>query len=454
MPKVRERSRITQDFAVTPWQSKREIIQEPTIGVPYIIEEALLLAPEARSWPSTVPRDSLKPAPPPQEQNVDTQGWFTKAPRHAPVSELEFSVTTAQTPIVIGTHDDEAPRHLKSDSVSRVRSGLEVTGLCQLAVTPAGHGMGHIFITRTGNHSLDSRRARCYGIAVRPVPPAVPPDPCTDDDCTDLLCARLTDFVSGATVDVLVARTGGDMCNLAPPADWLLRRWFGDDFESDSDTETSASKGIAAGRREWGEEGEEDVEPWSTDEAESADMSEVEDESAAEDDFEGEEGGASEAKAEADAAPVSDGGCRGEGPPCTADGTTGPQSAADWLTWWLRHRRRRPGLELHFEPETLFSGAAALPKLAEFAQPLLPPRLARATGGGGLQYGGGAATADADAGSAALGRKAAVGADGAPARVEAGEGSGVGVDVDIDAVVCLGPITLQGLPRAFLRGAG
>ncbi|GLI59786.1 hypothetical protein VaNZ11_001750, partial [Volvox africanus] len=148
------------------------------------------------------------------------------------------------------------------------RGGPGWTGLCQLAITPAGRGMGHIFLPGILNRAVGcgrvSRGARCYGLALRPVPRGVPADPCTEDESTDLLCARLTDFASGEITDVLVARTGGDMCRLAPPEDWLLRQWFGNDLESDEEEDGGA--GLNAHRAKWEEVGEwEEVTEWEED---------------------------------------------------------------------------------------------------------------------------------------------------------------------------------------------
>ncbi|GLC48414.1 hypothetical protein PLESTB_000094900 [Pleodorina starrii] len=528
MPKVRERSRITQDFAVTPWQSRREETKEqPPEGALYVVQEAqLILASTASaSCPPTVPRDRLAQRPTQQQEDVDTTGWFTKVRRPAPDAPAPSSDAprnaAAQPQLVLqarggqhGTVWEAAPLPATPPAARGRRASHSVpaalTGFCQLAITPSGLGMGHIFIAGTAAGELSRGRgappgspagaARCFGLAIRPVPPGVPPDPCTADDCTDLLCARLTAFAAaGASLDVLVARTGGDMCRLAPPEGELLRRWFGDDAdmgsgsESGSEwewaergTERGAEAEAGVGLRGWEEEEEgEEAKGWGEDEVAGAGEQEgdVEDEGEGpdalrmEEDTGGGEGG--EFGLEAPAA----GGVKAAG----IAASTGPQSAREWLTLWRQQRRRRPALELRFEPETLLSDVAALAKLAEFARPLLPPQLMAGDGvGAGVGVGGagpgvggpgagvvpprsGAAAADDGSGAGGVdmtqptqpygnpqGGMAWVEAeDGGRAGERAGAGPGAaaagGGVVEVEAVVCLGAATLRGLPAAFMR---
>ncbi|GIL53155.1 hypothetical protein Vafri_8829, partial [Volvox africanus] len=406
MPKVRERSRITQDFAVTPWQNRREGNKRDPPGALYVVEEAPLLVPSVTaSCAPTVPCGGAVIAAP--EEDVDTTGWFTKAPRQHPPDPMPTfdSEMTAIPPVSVSDDNSKGACGIGNAIAlgGTDRGGPGWTGLCQLAITPTGLGMGHIFLPNRGlGCGGVSRGARCYGLALRPVPRGVPADPCTEDESTDLLCARLTDFASGAITDVLVARTGGDMCRLAPPEDWLLRQWFGDDFESDMEDDGGA--GLNVNRDKWEEEDE--VGEWE-------EVTEGEEDDREEDgnEEEGERGEVDTGEAkELGAAVVCQGRDLTEGLPST-NTVVNPHNTAHWMRLWRRQREVRSALALNFEPEMLLSGVAALPKLAEFARPLLPPQLAGVAGAGDHGGGGADSSGTEKCGSFAAEGFAAVGTD-------------------------------------------
>ncbi|GIL83463.1 hypothetical protein Vretimale_11180 [Volvox reticuliferus] len=462
MPKVRERSRITQDFAVTPWQNRREGSKGDSPDALYVVEEApLLVSTVTTSRAPTVHCGVTVIAAP--HEDVDTTGWFTKAPRRhttdAPAPTIDSEMTAIPPLSVpvdssIGDWDNVSVPALDDND----KGGPAWTGFCQLAITPAGRGMGHVFLPGFVNREVGrgpvSRGARCYGLALRPVPRGVPADPCTEDESTDLLCARLTDFTSGAVMDVLVARTGGDMCRLAPPEDWLLRQWFGDDFETDKEDDGRA--GLDASREpggKWEEatDGEEDDREGDLNQGEG----------------EGREGNTGEAE-ELDATVGCD---LAEGLPST-HAVVEPYNTADWMRLW--RRQVRFALEFHFEPETLLSGVAALPKLTEFARPLLPPHLAGISQGGGQGGGGGGGGADSPGASFTTDGFNATGIDralrsslqrmhliyGAGTREQgevemqtsAGLQAGELIETEVEAVVCLGPATIRGVLWTFPKG--
>ncbi len=187
MPKVRERARIGQEFAVLPWQQRHEEKEVPE-GALYSVQSVDLFAPSA----TQVARDAAEAAAEPSDEDVteepddalDGGGWITKdvtgaqpaltsptaaAPRHvgdyplaaagasgrAPLLQLvphEPEVTLAYAPgsgggpeLACGSDAETPPPEPEVDQQAEAEaadSPPELQGVCQLAITPSGRGMG------------------------------------------------------------------------------------------------------------------------------------------------------------------------------------------------------------------------------------------------------------------------------------------------------------------------
>eukprot|EP00198_Chlamydomonas_reinhardtii_P012378 XP_001701715.1 predicted protein [Chlamydomonas reinhardtii] len=116
----------------------------------------------------------------------------------------------------------------------------ELLGVCQLAITPSGRGMGHIVIT--GRHHLGvaggahacagaaSPAVLVLGVATQPVAATEELDPCFADESFDLLRLRLTHMQPGArqaAADLNEAGPGPGSAAAAVAAPAAKRGWPG-----------------------------------------------------------------------------------------------------------------------------------------------------------------------------------------------------------------------------------
>ncbi|KAG2435271.1 hypothetical protein HXX76_007349 [Chlamydomonas incerta] len=330
MPKVRDRARIGQEFAVLPWQQRHEEKEVPADAL-YSVQSVNLFAPSGTELPCEAGKADAGPSDEDvteePEDGLGSGGWITKdvtsaqltptrrrdatltaagpAPvlrmvLHEPAATLQYAPGAGgDTELASGSDAETQPQEqaeedeAEADASDSAATGPpELVGLCQLAITPSGRGMGHIIITGGPGVADDAHASGgvgaavlVLGVATRPVEATEEPDPCFADESFDLLRLRLTHIPAGGTrqagdgseaqgsgpgpsqpaaaaaaakrgrssggrgpghgsgggrgsggsmgrglaVEVLVSRTGGDMARLtAPPEEWLVRRTLGD----------------------------------------------------------------------------------------------------------------------------------------------------------------------------------------------------------------------------------
>ncbi|KAG2494068.1 hypothetical protein HYH03_007711 [Edaphochlamys debaryana] len=458
MPKIRPRDKIAQEIAISPWQERRKSGTDASPDALYSVAQAPLIAPSPAhpSYAEQIATDAAAGGADSEQDGEDDGGWITKAPRNSdgrsPGAARASAATAASGPAPMDEDGDdntappspqsagslEVPPELlreahgaADDAEAASSSGPEqgeedrspchqqpLAGVCRLAITPAGRGMGHILLTP---HLSDGGPgasgggggggAVALGLALRRLAPAVPLDPCiAGDDWADLMIARLVSFETGATAHCLVSCSGGDMVRLGEPEDWLLRRCLGEEAAAELAEAAEAAELAAAAAAE----------------AEAAEEEEGGGAGGGGGRGAGAEAGATAAAAaalEADAAALQSAHARAEeeGHRASADDAAAVAAVASAAAAMAAALRSvTPGLRLTFQAESLVSGPAALPLLVEFAKPLLPSRSRLADG---------------------------------EARGEGGGAGASGAGAEPEAVVCVGRATLVGVPPALLGAA-
>ncbi len=222
------------DFAVAPWQDKKDnsAADNQQELQHFGVEEVDLVTASARSPSASgaLAGAASQPSPAgatPLPDPVGSSGWLSRGLASPGASQRQGQGARGDgprdgEPRDVEDVEDGTPAASASssdadeDDVTEEPSceALGAEGVCQLGITPSGQGVGNLVLL------CDGRRV-CLGLATRRV--GTPPtDPCFSDGSIYLIEARITNYASGAHLDVLCECSGGDMVRLAPPEAWLL----------------------------------------------------------------------------------------------------------------------------------------------------------------------------------------------------------------------------------------